>query len=372
MKLTRLPNLKIWKRNERIYTQYRKKVDGKTHLVDIRGEYLSVEWYAHYNKIKESFEVKRELTVRESFGWLIEQYLGSPEFKEKRPSTQKDYRASCDILKKTKAKNKPFASMSRADVIKLRNHFSDSPSKANKIVRMLSVLGEMAIDLGLRADNPAKGVSSLKAKGGGNRAWTEGEMKAFVEGCDNPMMKIAFFVALFTGQRQGDCLNMTRTDERLKDGLIKVIQEKTGTEIYIPCHPLLMQILQEAPTNSIYFICREDGKPYSTDGFRANWNRQLAKLNLETNEKAGRIKGCTFHGLRRNAASALAEAGCSNEEIKAITGHKTDDMVRHYTQSVQQISRAKIAMQRVEEKQGVSTGGVYNLVGQNSKHKKGS
>jgi integrase len=35
------------------------------------------------------------------------------------------------------------------------------------------------------------------------------------------------------------------------------------------------------------------------------------------------------HGLRNAASRRLAEAGCSNQEIMAIAGHKTSQMVDH-------------------------------------------
>jgi hypothetical protein len=40
---------------------------------------------------------------------------------------------------------------------------------------------------------------------------------------------------------------------------------------------------------------------------------------------------CSAHGLRCNAANALAEAECSVPEIMAITGHKTFKEAQRYT-----------------------------------------
>ena len=39
------------------------------------------------------------------------------------------------------------------------------------------------------------------------------------------------------------------------------------------------------------------------------------------------VAGYSIHGLRKNAAKALAEAGCSDAEIMAITGHRTNEMI---------------------------------------------
>jgi len=57
----------------------------------------------------------------------------------------------------------------------------------------------------------------------------------------------------------------------------------------------------------------------------------------------------TFHGLRKSAAARLAEAGCSIEEIAAITGHKTLAMIQHYTKEAEQKKLAANAMAKMEK-----------------------
>ena len=47
-------------------------------------------------------------------------------------------------------------------------------------------------------------------------------------------------------------------------------------------------------------------------------------------------KEYTAHGLRKNAAKALAEAGCTVHQIMAITGHRTWKQAMHYTQGAAQ------------------------------------
>jgi hypothetical protein len=52
--------------------------------------------------------------------------------------------------------------------------------------------------------------------------------------------------------------------------------------------------------------------------------------------------------LRKTAARKLAEAGCSELEIQAITGHATSRMVSHYTKGASQRKRAAAAMTKLE------------------------
>ena len=60
--------------------------------------------------------------------------------------------------------------------------------------------------------------------------------------------------------------------------------------------------------------------------------------------------GVVFHGLRKTAAVILAEAGCTTEQIKAVTGHRTDSMAAYYARQANQKILAKAAMEKVEAK----------------------
>lgn len=56
----------------------------------------------------------------------------------------------------------------------------------------------------------------------------------------------------------------------------------------------------------------------------------------------------TPHGWRKNATITLAEAGCSNDEIKAITGHSTDVMVELYASGARRKALARAALEKVQ------------------------
>ena len=64
------------------------------------------------------------------------------------------------------------------------------------------------------------------------------------------------------------------------------------------------------------------------------------------------VNGYAIHGLRKNAAVALADAGCDAFEIAAITGHQTLGMVAHYAKGRDQRRRARSAMDKLERAQG--------------------
>ena len=144
-------------------------------------------------------------------------------------------------------------------------------------------------------------------------------------------------LALFTGQRQGDVLQMKWSDVR--DGVVSVVQEKTGVRVWIPIHRALAKILADVPRRSIYIATNSHGAPWTQDGFRTSWGRLLERMELP-----GRL---VFHGLRKSAVVMLLEAGCTTAEVASITG-QSYDMVEHYAKQVSQRKLAAAAIAKWE------------------------
>jgi hypothetical protein len=71
------------------------------------------------------------------------------------------------------------ATMSARAVNGLMEKMADTPAAANNLLKRLRTLFDYAILLGMRRDNPAKAVDSVKAKGDGFHEWTEAEIAKF-------------------------------------------------------------------------------------------------------------------------------------------------------------------------------------------------
>jgi integrase len=139
----------------------------------------------------------------------------------------------------------------------------------------------------------------------------------------SPQMTLAFLLALWTGQRQGDLLRLTWA---AYDGeFIRLTQSKTGRAVTIFVGAPLKAILDATRRVSAFIIATDDNRPFTSDGFRASWRK--------TCQRAG-ISGLTFHDLRGTAVTRLAAVGCTEMEIAAITGHAVSDvrsiLDRHY------------------------------------------
>lgn len=113
-------------------------------------------------------------------------------------------------------------------------------------------------------------------------------------------MRLAMELALLTGQRQGDILRLTwdKVDREL--GCIHFRQAKTGKRLGVRLTQSLIELLDQCAAlkpDGSYVIRRRDGQPYSSDGFRAIWQRHQRRWASKGRERF------TFHDLRAKSAS---------------------------------------------------------------------
>ena len=150
--------------------------------------------------------------------------------------------------------------------------------------------------------------------------------------------RLAFALALYTSQRSADLIRMGK--QHVRDGKISVVQQKTGTRIWIPVHPQLRAILDATQSDHLVFIATDYGRPYAHSKSFGNAMREWSK-------EAG-LTGCPLHGLRKACARRLAEAGCTATEIMSITGHKSLTEAERYVKAANQKTMAEAAMEKIQ------------------------
>jgi integrase len=138
------------------------------------------------------------------------------------------------------------------------------PGMANLTKKVLRRLFAYAIDVGLRQDNPFDRAPTYKL--GTHHTWTEAELAAFESRWPlGTRERLAYALLLYTGQRGGDVVRMQRSD--IRNGAIHVIQEKTGTELYVKLHPALVRTIKAGPAKGLYLVGEErSGRPITRDG----------------------------------------------------------------------------------------------------------
>lgn len=270
-----------------------------------------------------------------TLGDIAKRFLEAPEFRELADKTRKDYRRYIDFLRKEFG-DIGLGSIDRSFVLELRDAFQDTPRTANYYTAIVSRLFSFAIDRGLAEYNPATDIKKLKT-GPGHMPWPDNLIQAALKQA-YPELANIIRLALYTGQREGDCAAMAWAHY---DGQgIEVVQQKTGARLWIAAHRDLRAMLDDMPRKSVVMLTTKTGKPWKVDHLR----HEIADL-----VKSCGFSGYSFHGLRKNATQRLAEAGCSEKEIMAITGHVTAQMVQHYARAADQKRLSKAAIVRLEK-----------------------
>jgi integrase len=232
--------------------------------------------------------------------------------------------------------HKPIASVTTDELTRLLA--SMPPGAAENLLKAIRGLMKWGLEQGEIKTDPSAGVKLKRSKGPGFPTWSEDEIAQFeFHHAIGTKPRLAFALLLYTAQRRGDVIRMGR--QHIRDGILHVKQRKTGTELAIPVHPDLLEILDATPSEHLTFIVNAWGKPFTPGAF-SNWFREQC-------DAAGLPKTLSAHGLRKAACRRLAEAGCSAHEIMSISGHVTLQEVQRYTAAADRARLAKRAMATV-------------------------
>ena len=282
-------------------------------------------------------EIGASRTKPGSINAVIVGLYGSTEFQGWSPETKRTRR---NILERFRAEHgdKTVANLQPRHVADMIAAKAATPAAARNFKKTLAALMRFAVTQGFRNDNPVTGVSAPKIKGDGFQTWSEEHIAAFE--ARHPIgsrARLAFALLLYTAQRRGDVIRMGR--QHIRGGLISVRQNKTGTALQIPIHPALQTILDATPSDHLTFLVTSFGKPFTAPGF--------GNLFREWCNEADLPRGLSAHGLRKAACRRLAEAGCSANQIMAISGHRSLSEAEKYVRAADQVRLARSAMATV-------------------------
>ena len=282
--------------------------------------------------------------INGTIGWVIEKYLSHERgVIQHKPSTQRNYRLYCDIVKREIGQFKiidltPVAVRAMRDSIAKKH----KASVADMCVMMVSTLWKFAIEherlpLG---HNPAVGIFKLHKQKKITKRWSAEVIDKFSTAA-TPHVRLGLFLLLYTAQRESDVVTMKwqHIDRQHVEGgpHIRVKQRKTGEVVWIPLHPALSAILNQTPRLNDFILNSERGEPYTAMGLATAIRRTLKEIDIEAH---------SGHGLRVTAACALKEAGCTDDQVAAITGHTDMKTLRKYLREVDRQRLAREAMKK--------------------------
>lgn len=140
---------------------------------------------------------------------------------------------------------------------------------------------------------------------------------------DNSFLYPAIVLALSTGARKMEIMNLTWDDVDLHRGVAILNETKNNERRALPITSHALEVLKglskirRLDTNLLF--PRADG--YKPIELRSAWKKAINKAQVED---------FNFHDLRHSAASYLAMNGATLAEIAEVLGHKTLTMVKRY------------------------------------------
>lgn len=277
-----------------------------------------------------------------TFDDLLARYYRSPDFLNPSERTRVIYRGTLERWRERTRKGQRYGGAMVRDlqprhVEAMLAELLPHRTAANMLRKRLSALMKFAVRIGMAGSNPVTATRPFKVEGTGFHSWSEDEIATYeARHPRGTMARLTFDLLLWTGQRGGDVRRLGPGN--VKSDRIELIQEKTKAEVSLPIMPALAASLLATPGTGRIFVLTEHGRQFSVKGF-GNKFRQWC-------DEAG-LPECSAHGLRKAAARRFAEAGCSNQEIKAWTGHTTDSEVARYTKAADQRALSNTAGEKL-------------------------
>lgn len=255
----------------------------------------------------------------------------------KRPSTAASDRVKARTVKQYLGKYS-LAALTPETVSRFRDRRLQE-GKSRSTVRLELALLSHLFTIAMRewrmglVRNPVALVRKPSPPAGRNRRLGPSEENRLLAACDahsNPLLGWIVRVALHTGMRQGEILSLTRDQVDLRQRIVRLTETKNGSARTVPLNHAAATVLDQAIRNKVRPIDTaliffggpgrdRRRRPYC---FHPAWTGAL--------RKAG-ITGLRFHDLRHEAISRLVEAGLNDQEVAAISGHKSMQMLKRYT-----------------------------------------
>lgn len=272
-----------------------------------------------------------------TIGWLIDEYEKTDRYRELAVESRRVYDRWLKVFRQMWGAV-PVQGISRRIVVDFAQSLKKKPAVRGQAIAVLSNLCDLAMYFGLATSNPCQKLRLRKPKAR-DEYWLPADIDKFFEACDGhprgDAMRLAIKVLLYTGQRPGDALSLSRA---AYDGsAIRLRQQKTGTLLKIPVHNELRVELDNLRHNDTRII----PLPGTGTPQYKLFNRAFGEIR----EKAG-LEHLQARDLRRTAVVMLAESGCKVPEIAAVTGHsieRTERIIDVYFVRTKSMAQSAIA-----------------------------
>ena len=181
---------------------------------------------------------------------------------------------------------------------------------------MLSHVFTIAIkEWGFPLTNPVSMIRKPKVSNSRDRRLQPGEEDLLLQNCHTKEMRVFIILAIETAMRRSEIVELQRS--WIKGRVAYLPDTKNGTPRSVPLSTRAIEAINSLPIrmSGVLFEYKPDAY---TRGF------------IKTCKKSS-ITDLHAHDLRHEATSRLFEKGLDMMQVKAITGHKSLQMLSRYT-----------------------------------------
>ncbi|MBN1272507.1 MAG: tyrosine-type recombinase/integrase [Candidatus Aminicenantes bacterium] len=206
---------------------------------------------------------------------------------------------------------------------KMKRKSKVTGTTVNKELSCLRHMFNMAIDSGVVSENPVRKVRFFREDNRKERVLNFEEGEALI-GHAKGYLKDVIVVALNTGMRRGEILNLRWEDVDFDRRFVFVEKTKSGRARSIPMNSVLFETLRRIRRNGTseeyVFWNKKTGKPI----------QDVKKSFKSACEDAG-IENLRFHDLRHTFATRLVESGVDIVTVAELLGHTSLRMTMRYS-----------------------------------------
>ncbi len=325
------------------YAQSRRNRNGKIRYYWVRPGYpivrlpddraKRVALVDRLNDQADRDKAKKDNTEQGEVDWLIDRYKDSDRYADLAPESRRVYERCLSKIHDMWG-SMPVSWLTRKVVVMWVDSIPGRASRGQAAAVLYNVL-EQALRYGMVEINTAARlrISTPKPR---DARWAPEDAQAFLSACDDPAVRLAFHLLFYTAQRPIDVLRMRWSDY---DGeTISLRQQKTGTLLEVPCHRELHLILEEAKADrrGLTLVGNSNGQPISRDALTHRFKQIRRRCGLEHLQA---------RDLRRTAIVLMGEAGCTETQIAAVSGHSiegTRQILETYLVRTAKMGRAAI------------------------------
>ena len=219
--------------------------------------------------------------------------------------------------------NRPLGQITRTEIEAWRREKMARcrPATINRDLSRLRRMFSLAVEWELLEESPMAGIRFLRENNARTRYLSLEECQRLIASCIAPHIRALVTVALHSGMRLGEILDLHWYDLDFASGFILVRDSKNGESRHVPMDATLFALFRAYPHRlgtDLVFSSPAGGRIVDV------------RTGFQNACKRAELTDLHFHDLRHTFASQFVMAGGDLYILKEILGHKSPAMAARY------------------------------------------